>query len=132
MHETLQEYLSRCLRISKSQADKGMDTKAFLKEKMREFFLKESNEGKDPIWSKEELIDANKKKMLLFAKKPISVEDLAPTENAASTAHNVSAGWGFSVTSKPPMKEIPTVRVITQPATAAAFTTQPLTTTQSC
>jgi len=57
MHETLQEYLSRCLRISKSQADKGMDTKAFLKEKMREIFLKESNEGKDPICSKEELVE---------------------------------------------------------------------------
>ena len=57
MHETLQEYLSRCLRISKSQADKGMNTKAFLKEKMREFFLKESNEGKDPICSKEELVE---------------------------------------------------------------------------
>jgi hypothetical protein len=56
----------------------------------------------------------------------------APTENAASNAHNVSAGWGFSVTSKPPIKEIPTVRVITQPATAAALTTQPLSTTQSC
>ena len=57
MHETLQEYLSRCLRISKSQADKGMNTKAFLKEKMREFFIKESNEGKDPICSKEELVE---------------------------------------------------------------------------
>jgi hypothetical protein len=57
MHETLQEYLSRCLRISKSQADKGMDTKAFLKEKMREFFIKESNDGKDPICSKEELVE---------------------------------------------------------------------------
>lgn len=57
MHETLQEYLSRCLRISKSQADKGMDTKAFLKEKMRELFLKESNEGKDPICTKEELVE---------------------------------------------------------------------------
>jgi ATP-dependent exoDNAse (exonuclease V) beta subunit len=57
MHETLQEYLSRCLRISKSQADKGMDTKAFLKEKMREMYLKESNEGKDPICTKEELVE---------------------------------------------------------------------------
>lgn len=57
MHETLQEYLSRCLRISKSQADKGMDTKAFLKEKMREIYLKESNEGKDPICTKEELVE---------------------------------------------------------------------------
>jgi len=57
MHETLQEYLSRCLRISKSQADKGMDTKAFLKEKMREIYLKESNEGKEPICTKEELVE---------------------------------------------------------------------------
>jgi hypothetical protein len=57
MHETLQEYLSRCLRISKSQADKNMDTKEFLKEKMREFFLKESNDGQNPICSKEELVE---------------------------------------------------------------------------
>jgi len=57
MHETLQEYLSRCLRISKSQADKNMDTKEFLKEKMREFFVKESNNGADPICSKEELVE---------------------------------------------------------------------------
>lgn len=57
MHETLQEYLSRCLRISKSQADKNMDTKEFLKEKMREFFIKESNDGADPICSKEELVE---------------------------------------------------------------------------
>ena len=34
-----------------------MDTKAFLKEKMREFFIKESNDGKDPICSKEELVE---------------------------------------------------------------------------
>jgi len=57
MHETLQEYLSRCLRISKSQADKNMNTKEFLKEKMREFFLKESNDGQNPICSKEELVE---------------------------------------------------------------------------
>jgi RecB family exonuclease len=57
MHETLQEYLSRCLRISKSQADKNMNTKEFLKEKMRESFLKESNEGQTPICSKEELVE---------------------------------------------------------------------------
>ena len=57
MHETLQEYLSRCLQISKSQADKNMNTKEFLKEKMREFFVKESNDGKDPICSKEELVE---------------------------------------------------------------------------
>jgi hypothetical protein len=57
MHETLQEYLSRCLRISKSQADKNMDTKEFLKEKMREFFIKESKDVADPICSKEELVE---------------------------------------------------------------------------
>ena len=57
MHETLQEYLSRCLRISKSQADKNMNTKEFLKEKMREFFVKESNDGQNPICSKEELVE---------------------------------------------------------------------------
>lgn len=57
MHETLQEYISRCLRISKSQADKNMNTKEFLKEKMREFFLKESNDGQNPICSKEELVE---------------------------------------------------------------------------
>ena len=57
MHETLQEYLSRCLRISKSQADKNMNTKEFLKEKMREFFIKESNDGANPICSKEELVE---------------------------------------------------------------------------
>ena len=57
MHETLQEYLSRCLRISKSQADKNMNTNEFLKEKMREFFLKESNDGQNPICSKEELVE---------------------------------------------------------------------------
>jgi len=57
MHETLQEYLSRCLRISKSQADKNMDTKEFLKEKMIEFFIKESKDGADPICSKEELVE---------------------------------------------------------------------------
>ena len=57
MHETLQEYLSRCLRISKSQADKNMNTKEFLKEKMREFFVKESNDGQNPICTKEELVE---------------------------------------------------------------------------
>jgi len=57
MHETLQEYLSRCLTISKSQADKNMNTKEFLKEKMREFFIKESNDGQNPICSKEELVE---------------------------------------------------------------------------
>lgn len=57
MHETLQEYLSRCLTISKSQADKNMNTKEFLKEKMREFFIKESNDGLNPICSKEELVE---------------------------------------------------------------------------
>ena len=34
MHETLQHYLDKCLRISKSQADKMIDLKEFLKERM--------------------------------------------------------------------------------------------------
>jgi hypothetical protein len=45
------------LRISKSQADKLMDTKAFLKEKMRELYLKESLDGTNPICTKEELVE---------------------------------------------------------------------------
>ncbi len=57
MHETLQTYLDKCLRISKSQADKLMDTKAFLKDKMRELYLKESLDGTNPICSKEELVE---------------------------------------------------------------------------
>jgi len=57
MHETLQEYLKICLRISKSQADKSMDLKHFLKERMRQLYLKESNNGEVDICTKEELVE---------------------------------------------------------------------------
>ena len=57
MHETLQEYLSICLRISKAQADKSIDLKSFLKERMRQLYVKESNNGETPICSKEELVE---------------------------------------------------------------------------
>jgi hypothetical protein len=57
MHETLQEYLKICLRISKSQADKSIDLKYFLKERMRQLYIKESNNGEVDICTKEELIE---------------------------------------------------------------------------
>jgi hypothetical protein len=57
MHETLQEYLNICLRISKSQADKTINLKDFLKERMRQLYLKESNNGETHICSKEELVE---------------------------------------------------------------------------
>ena len=59
MHETLQEYLDKCLRISKSQADKLMDLKETLKHKMRECYLKEAEGeiGNTDICTKEELIE---------------------------------------------------------------------------
>ena len=57
MHETLQEYLEKCLRISKSQADKLMNLNEVLKQKMRNLYLKESNNGELPICSKDELVE---------------------------------------------------------------------------
>jgi predicted RecB family nuclease len=57
MHETLQHYLDKCLRISKSQADKMIDLKEFLKERMRETYIKESNNNESQICSKEEMIE---------------------------------------------------------------------------
>lgn len=57
MHETLQEYLEKCLRISKSQADKLMNLNEILKQKMRTLYLKESNNGELPICSKDELVE---------------------------------------------------------------------------
>jgi len=45
------------LRISKSQADKSMDLKHFLKERMRQLYLKESNNGEVDICTKEELVE---------------------------------------------------------------------------
>lgn len=59
MHETLQNYLEKCLRISKSQADKIIDLKEYLKERMKESYLKES-EGElnaTHICSKEEMVE---------------------------------------------------------------------------
>jgi RecB family exonuclease len=59
MHETLQHYLDKCLRISKSQADKMIDLKEFLKERMRETYLKESGGeiGNTTICTKEEMVE---------------------------------------------------------------------------
>jgi len=57
MHETLQEYLEKCLRISKSQADKLMNLNEVLKHKMRTLYIKESNNGELPICSKDELVE---------------------------------------------------------------------------
>lgn len=57
MHETVQEYLNICLTESKSKADKTMDLKAILKEKMRTIYLKESDNGAKQICKKEELIE---------------------------------------------------------------------------
>lgn len=57
MHETLQQYLDICLRVSKSQADKTFFPKEVLKNKMREIYLKESDGGKNQVCSKEELVE---------------------------------------------------------------------------
>ena len=38
MHETLQHYLDKVLKISKTQADKMINLKEFLKERMRETY----------------------------------------------------------------------------------------------
>lgn len=57
MHETLQHYLDKCLRISKSQADKMIDLKEYLKERMRETYLKESNDNQIQICTKEEMVE---------------------------------------------------------------------------
>jgi RecB family exonuclease len=57
MHETLQEYLDKCLRISKSQADKMMNLKDMLKVKMKDIYLKEFEEHKVHISTKEEMVE---------------------------------------------------------------------------
>lgn len=57
MHETLQEYLDKCLRISKSQADKMMNLKDMLKVKMKDIYLKEFEEYKTHISTKEEMVE---------------------------------------------------------------------------
>jgi len=57
MHETLQHYLDKCLRISKSQADKMIDLKEYLKERMRETYIKDSANGTLNVCSKEEMVE---------------------------------------------------------------------------
>jgi RecB family exonuclease len=57
MHETLQHYLDKCLRISKSQADKMIDLKEYLKERMRETYIKDSASGTINVCTKEEMIE---------------------------------------------------------------------------
>jgi predicted RecB family nuclease len=59
MHETLQNYLEKCLRISKSQADKMIDLKEYLKERMRDAYLKETEGeiGNTTICTKEEMVE---------------------------------------------------------------------------
>lgn len=57
MHETLQHYLDKVLKISKTQADKMINLKEFLKERMRETYIKESNNGETPICTKEEMVE---------------------------------------------------------------------------
>ena len=59
MHETLQNYLEKCLRISKSQADKMIDLQEYLKERMRDAYLKETEGeiGNTTICTKEEMVE---------------------------------------------------------------------------
>ena len=57
MHETLQHYLDKVLKISKTQADKMINLKEFLKERMRETYIKESNNGETSICTKEEMVE---------------------------------------------------------------------------
>ncbi len=57
MHETLQHYLDKVLKISKTQADKMINLKEFLKERMRETYIKESNGGQISVCSKDEMVE---------------------------------------------------------------------------
>jgi hypothetical protein len=57
MHEVLQSYIDVCLRLSKSQADRSMNLKQLLTEKMRENYLKESEKCEEEICTKEELVE---------------------------------------------------------------------------
>mgnify|MGYP003336595507 CR=1 FL=1 len=45
------------LKISKTQADKMINLKEFLKERMRETYIKESNNGETSICTKEEMVE---------------------------------------------------------------------------
>lgn len=57
MHEVLQHYIDICLRISKSEADRSVNLKNMLTEKLREQYLKESSNGEIAICTREELIE---------------------------------------------------------------------------
>ena len=57
VYQLLKQYLDICLRVSKSQADKTFSPKDVLKLKMREIYLKESDNGKRQICTKEELVE---------------------------------------------------------------------------
>lgn len=57
MHEVLQEYLDKCLKLSKSQADKLINLKESLTSKMRTHYITESKGGDVEVCSKEELVE---------------------------------------------------------------------------
>lgn len=57
MHEVLQEYLDKCLKLSKSQADKLINLKESLKSKMRTHYITESKGGEVEVCSKDELVE---------------------------------------------------------------------------
>ena len=57
MHEVLQHYIDICLRISKSEADRSVNLKNMLTEKLREQYLKESSNGEIAVCTREELIE---------------------------------------------------------------------------
>jgi hypothetical protein len=57
MHEVLQSYIDVCLRLSKSQADRSMNLKQLLTEKMRDGYQKESEKCKEDICTKDELVE---------------------------------------------------------------------------
>lgn len=57
MHEVLQHYIDFCLRVSKSQADRSVNLKQMLTEKMRDTFLKESKNNTIEICTKDELVE---------------------------------------------------------------------------
>lgn len=57
MHEIIQSYVDVCLRVSKKQADRSMNLKELLTEKLRELYLKESKENTVDVCTKEELIE---------------------------------------------------------------------------
>ena len=57
MHEILQSYIDVCLKDSKAQADREMNLKNLLTEKLRLLYLKESENGTKEVCTKDELIE---------------------------------------------------------------------------